>query len=142
MSTNIELEKICKSLGINNFIGVFMMNEINKVSHQSNECFIVNLQNSDQSGSHWTAVYKNNNNVYYFDSYGAPVPNEIRKRYNKFKINNFQSDDNILPDKPLQSYSQTICGHLCVLFLLLCSKGKSFESIINLLQNNISKITI
>jgi len=39
--------------------------KINKI-----ECGIVNLQNSNQGGSHWVAYYKNNNKKYYFNSYG------------------------------------------------------------------------
>ncbi len=135
MSTNVELESICKSLDIKNFRGVYMMDEIEKLSPSRNESYIVNLQNSNEHGSHWLSIYKKGKSIFYFDSYGAPIPNEIRKHYKTYKINNFQSDDNIYPDKPLQTYSQTICGHLCVLFLLLCDKGNSFNKIISLLQS-------
>jgi hypothetical protein len=138
MTTNVQLENISKALEIKNFKGVFMMDEVAKLSHSNNECYIVNLQNSDMQGSHWIAVFKHDGTVSYFDSYGAPIPKEIRNRYNNIKIHNFQSDDNIHPDKPLQTYSQVICGQLCVLFLLLCNKGSSFDKIITLLQSNIN----
>ena len=138
MSTNIELETICKSLKINNFIGVFMMDELTQSIPLTKECYIVNLQNSNQHGSHWISIYKSNNSIYFFDSFGAPIPLEIRNRYKNNKIFNFQSLDNIYPSKPLQNYSQVICGQLCVLFLLLSSKGLSFKSIINILQTDIN----
>ena len=138
MSSNVELENICKSLEIKNFKGVFMMDEIAKINPSENESYIVNLQNSNENGSHWCSVYKRGNNISYFDSYGAPVPNEIRNRYKNSKIHNFQSEDKKYPDKPLQTYSQVICGHLCVLFLLLSDKGNSFDKIISLLQSTIN----
>ena len=40
---------------------------------------IVNLENSNQSGSHWVAYYKNNNKKYYFDSFGNAPPKELVK---------------------------------------------------------------
>jgi prenyltransferase beta subunit len=138
MSTDVELENICKSLAIKHFRGVYMMDEIAKLTPSENECYIVNLQNSNEQGSHWLSIYRKNNSIYYFDSYGAPVPNEIRNHYKNKKINNFQSEDNIYPYKPLQTYSQVICGHLCVLFLLLCDKGNSFKRIMSLLQSDIN----
>ena len=138
MSTNVELATICKSLEINHFIGVLMMDELAKLPISENESYIINLQNSDQQGSHWTAVYKSATSIAFFDSFGAPVPLEIRNRYESHKIYNFQSLDNITPSKPLQNYSQVICGHLCVLFLLLSSKGLSFKSVITILQSDIN----
>ena len=115
-----------------------MMDELVKLSPSDNESYIVNLQNSNEHGSHWTSVYKNNKIISYFDSYGAPVPEEIRNRYKNNKIHNFQSEDKKYPDKPLQTYSQVICGHLCVLFLLLSDKGNSFDKIISLLESDIN----
>jgi hypothetical protein len=52
MSTNVELDKICKALDIKNFRGVYMMDEIEKLSPSRNESYIVNLQNSNEHGSH------------------------------------------------------------------------------------------
>ena len=49
--------------------------KINKI-----KCGIINLENANQSGSHWVAYYKNNDKKYYFNSYGnAPPPNELVK---------------------------------------------------------------
>jgi hypothetical protein len=51
-----------------------LLQKINKV-----DCGIINLENSNEEGSHWTA-YKNNDKKYYFDSYGnAPPPKELVK---------------------------------------------------------------
>jgi hypothetical protein len=45
--------------------------KINKI-----ECCIINLQDSNEEGSHWVAYYKNNDKKYYFDSYGNIFPPE------------------------------------------------------------------
>jgi hypothetical protein len=42
------------------------------------ECGIINLEITNQSGSHWVANYRNNDKKYYFDSYGkVPPPKEL-----------------------------------------------------------------
>jgi hypothetical protein len=44
------------------------------------KCGIINLEESDENGSHWTAYYKNNSQKYPFDSYGeASLPNQLLK---------------------------------------------------------------
>ena len=69
------------------------------------ECGTINLENSGQEGSHWTAYYKNNDKKHYFDSFGnAPPPKQLSKYldskniiYNKRRFQN--------GNDPL------ICGH-------------------------------
>jgi hypothetical protein len=70
------------------------------------ECGIINLQNSNEEGSHWTAYYKNNDNKYYFDSYGNTYPPKrlveyLVLEYLSWNYERFQNYD----DSP-------ICGHL------------------------------
>ena len=38
--------------------------------------FVYNLSNVNTNGSHWTALFINNNDIYYFDSYGD-MPSKI-----------------------------------------------------------------
>src|SRR6266853_3398240 len=74
--TNFDLIGYAKELGLKNFKGVFIKDELNKRIGK-NECGIVNLQNSNQDGSHWTCYYKNKTEKYYFDSYGLDPPNQL-----------------------------------------------------------------
>src|SRR5438552_16632775 len=134
MTTNVQLNQLVQELGIKNFSGIFMKDELKNKPKKETECFIINLQNHNQGGSHWCAVYKKNSNIYYFDSYGAPIPLEIRDYFNHQKIHNFQSFDKKFPDQPIQKFNQTWCGQVAVLFLLLCEKGFTFEKIIKLLE--------
>jgi hypothetical protein len=58
--TNFDILDIVKTLKIKDFRGVFMKDalsqKVNKV-----ESGIINLENFDDDGSHWTAYYKNDN---------------------------------------------------------------------------------
>ena len=72
--SNFDIKKLVKDLKIKHFRGVFIKDELPQKINTI-ECAIINFENSDQEGSHWTAYYKNNSKKYYFDSYGnAPPP--------------------------------------------------------------------
>jgi len=85
------------------------------------ECGIINLQNSNESGSHWVAYYKNNDKKYYFDSYGnAPLPKELVKYlgaenlfYNSTRFQNYKDPQ--------------ICSHLCLIVLEKLSKKRQLR---------------
>ena len=53
---------------------------------ENNKSLIFNLQNSDQSGSHWVSLSKNNN-IFIFDSLGiGDIPNNLYKIYKNYNI--------------------------------------------------------
>lgn len=76
----------------------------------SNECGIINLDNSSGPGTHWVAYYKNGNDIIYFDSFGnlAPPREVISYLGNNIKYNY----------DVYQKYDSFKCGHLCLQFLL------------------------
>ena len=53
--SNFDIIRICKKLKISNFKGCFMRDEIRSFCG-SDECFIMNLDDSSSSGTHWVAV--------------------------------------------------------------------------------------
>lgn len=74
------------------------------------ECAVVNLDSNINVGTHWTAYYKNGNDVHYFDSFGNLKPPTELIDYLKncnivYNHGNFQDFDDIN------------CGHLCLKFL-------------------------
>ena len=87
-----------------------------------------NLDESDQSGSHWVAIhYMAEGQVEYFDSYGLclllrDLNDFVSSLDNSYTFNNIQ----------LQSFSTTVCGSYCILFCLLRSRGMSFLDDVNL----------
>ena len=61
--TNLDLSEYAKRLGIEHFQGVFMRDTLPKIQLH-NECGIVNLNTSDEPGSHWVAYLKMERDVY------------------------------------------------------------------------------
>ena len=55
-SSNFELVEKAKKLKFNNFRGVFMRDQLNFVP-ALNECGILNLNTSNQPGSHWVCWF-------------------------------------------------------------------------------------
>jgi len=103
-----------------------MRDEI-KGSATGNECFVMNLDDFENSGTHWTCLFIKNNVCFYFDSYGFTPPNEVLKYcdfperyYNSFKI---------------QKPNEVICGHYCIYTLYLLNKGVNFYDILSELYN-------
>ena len=70
--SNFDIIRICKKLELSNFKGCFMRDEVRnlKVSSNNDECFIMNLDDSNSSGTHWIAVNNDRGTTYYFDSFG------------------------------------------------------------------------
>jgi hypothetical protein len=129
-------------LKIKNYKGYYMKDELAKIKPSVRECLLVNLQDNaknvfevimGKNGTHHLALWKNGDDVRYFDSYGCPIPKEIEEYYKDFHIKFYRSLDNKFPDKLIQELNSTICGELSVLFLFLC-KNYSFEEIIKALE--------
>jgi hypothetical protein len=78
------------------------------------ECGIVNLDNSENNGTHWTAYIKKGENIIYFDSYGNLTPDLKLVKY--FKSDSTRNKISYNYDK-YQSYDTTDCGKLCLVFL-------------------------
>ena len=121
--SNFEIIRICEKLKISNFKGCFMRDEIRSFCG-SDECFILNIDESSSSGTHWVAVNivgacdanvvgtseasGDVGTTYYFDSFGLEPTEEIKQYckeprfYNSFEF---------------QKPNEVICGHLCLYFL-------------------------
>ena len=78
--------------------------------------YVINLDEYEDVGTHWIALYVKNNEVIYFDSFGVEhVPKEIRKIFGhkgiKTNIFRIKADNSIM------------CGYFRIFFLLnLCLK--------------------
>ena len=79
---------------------------------------IINLQNSNQPGSHWIALKRDNNVIYLFDSFGIGYLSiGIFKVFKNFKI--------IKNIYRIQDILSNFCGMFCVLFILYDIEGKN-----------------
>jgi hypothetical protein len=77
------------------------------------ETGIVNVDNTDGPGTHWTAYKKNGSNVLYFNSFGNLRPTEhVVKYFNSNGPCTIQYNHDAY-----QTYNSVNCGHLCLSFL-------------------------
>lgn len=74
------------------------------------ECAVLNLDSSDNPGTHWVAYVKQNDYCEYFDSFGnLKPPLELVKYLRSMTINyNYIR---------YQTFGSVKCGHLCLHFL-------------------------
>ena len=81
--SNIFINNLLKNLNI--FQVCFSKDQIPLI--ENNKSLIFNLQNSNQSGSHWVSLSRKNNNIFIFDSFGiGHVPNKLYKIYKNYNI--------------------------------------------------------
>ena len=114
--TNIELSTYARELEIPHFRGVFMRDTLPQYPFNI-ECGIVNVNTSDQSGSHWVC------HRFYFESYGQITPVEIQ-RYLKTCIE-FKRCSEVLQRNTVivQAANTSVCGHLYLFVLKSLTKG-------------------
>lgn len=105
------------------FLGVFPRDMIPKQSGDS--CLIANTDTSKEEGTHWVAMFKQDNICEFFDSYGRkPFKNKflsINSSYNSVK---------------LQSNYSTVCGEYCIYYLYHRSRDYGLREIVFSLQQN------
>ena len=91
---------------------------------------IINLNNSYEPGSHWTALKRVKNSIFIFDSFGIGyLPVGIFKAFKNFKI--------ITNIYRFQDISSNLCGMFCVFFILYDIKNKDdFINFLTLFDSN------
>lgn len=111
--SNYDILDIVVKLKIPHFIGVFMRDTLlkRKRGPTIQECWILNHGSSQTDGTHWTALVKNYDVAFYFDSFGKlPPPLEVIEYLGDGVCLYYNA-------KRYQEYGTTICGHLCMRFL-------------------------
>ena len=122
--TNFEIQKYYKNEP--RFNGVYSRDNLPKIKDGA---YIINLDEYSDIGTHWVALYAQNNYVTYFDSFGVEnIPKEIRTFINNknIKTNMFRT----------QAYDSIMCGHLCIGFIDFMLSGKILIDFINLFSPN------
>ena len=120
--SNFQIIELCNDLKIKHFKGVFMRDELNFKSDY-NECLILNIDHSDNDGTHWTCLFTKNGISNYFDSFGFRLPLEV-ERYCKGDIRNYSTF-------PIQINNEVICGHYCIYVLYKLSNGCDFYAVLD-----------
>ena len=80
--------------------------------------YIINLDEYSKIGTHWVALYVQNNNITYFDSFGVEhIPKEIKE---------FVKNKNIIANIfRIQAYNSIMCGYFCTGFIDFMLAGKT-----------------
>ena len=66
--SNFDIIGMCKKLKMKKFRGCFMRDEINSLKYKSDDCLVMNTDDSSLSGTHWIAVNVTDGKTFYFDS--------------------------------------------------------------------------
>jgi hypothetical protein len=109
--SNFDINDMCNVLDIK-LNGIYMKNELNKIKCKSG-CYIINMSNTGEAGTHWIALYINKNNAIYSDSFGISPPDQIvlfLKNITNISYNR----------KQIQDVKSSACGFFCILFLYIC----------------------
>jgi hypothetical protein len=100
---------------------------------KKNGGYIINLAPQGKPGTHWTCLWKDRDQIAYFDPFGFYPPEEVEERIGKYYYN----------EKVVQDPSEGMCGGYCIAFLEFMneSKGmgsvkKRFQTFINLFNPN------
>lgn len=102
-----ELNKFCKKYFGSKFVGVFASDQIPNL--KNNEYAIVNLDKSNEPGSHWVSLAMVNNKLNFYDSFGR-TPRIIglgSKNINYDKSDGEQKD------------SEENCGQRAITYLII-----------------------
>ena len=81
--SNLKIDEILKH--DKNYIGTFSKDSCPVL--KNNQSIIINLQDSDKSGTHWVSYKKIGSKIYYFDSYAVSfIPDIIKNQYPNHKF--------------------------------------------------------
>lgn len=97
----------------------------------SNGIYVVNLDESTGSGSHWVVLNLETGMSEYFDSLGNR-PHKLRE----FLLN--RKCDYVYNSEKLQADGSDVCGDYCVLFSFFRSRGITFKEFISFFTNDFS----
>ena len=121
--TNLKIQKHYKNEP--KFNGVYSRDNLSTIKDGA---YVINLDEYFDIGTHWVALWVNNN-VTYFDSFGVEhIPKEIIKF-----IENRNIKTNIFR---IQAYDSIMCGYFCIGFIDFMFKGKSLSDYTNLFLPN------
>ena len=123
--TNFEIQKYYQNEP--RFNDVYSRGNLSKRNSVEikDEAYITNLDEYSDIVIHWIALYVQNNDVTYFDSFGVEhIPKEIRTF-----IGNKNIKTNIFR---IQAYDSIMCGYFCIAFIDFLLAGKTLTGFRNL----------
>jgi hypothetical protein len=112
------------------FNGVYPKDGLAKLTPQLSKkargSIVVNMNNTGQAGSHWTAILMDKDRTIYFDSFGVVPSNEVLAFMKKRKGPMFYVD------RQLQDPTSASCGWFCLYMITECTlKGRDILDVLS-----------
>ena len=138
--TNIEISEYYSNEP--RFNDVYSRDNLPKITKKG--AYVINLDEYENTGTHWIALFIKTNEVIYFDSFGIEyIPKEINKFIRSKELrakalgsavgNNKKIKANIFR---IQTYDSIMCGYFCIEFINYMLKGKTLLDYTNLFSPN------
>ena len=123
--TNFEIRKYYQNEP--RFNGVYCRDNLPERSSAKikNGAYVINLDEYSDIGTHWIALYLYNNNVTYYDSFGAELKAFIDRSLS-ITANIFR----------IQAFDSIMCGYFCIGFITFMLAGKTLTEFTNLFSSN------
>jgi hypothetical protein len=110
------------------FKGVY---SIDQLPRRERGAYVINLDNHDEPGSHWVAVFDDGENVEYFDSFGVH-PTCLK----------FLGPNAVYSTANLQPLMSNACGFYCVYFIIKRSYNFPMNDILTVLSKTDSHYVV
>ena len=96
---------------------------------------IFNLDPHNKGGSHWVALFVDckKHKIYYFDSYGDPIPERIMRLVKTVKeqAREMKKKFSFYYNDRRHQYKNSECGMYCLYFIIALLKNKPFNTFLN-----------
>ena len=131
--TNVEISEYYKNEP--RFNGVYSRNNLpNEIKKGA---YVINLDEYENTWTHWISLFVKTNEAIYFDSFGIEhIPKEI----NKFINNDTRKSSSLKRIKSnifrIKAYDSIMCEYFCIKFINYMLKGKTLLDYTNLFSPN------
>ena len=108
--TNFEIQGYFKNE--KRFNGIFSRNNLPKLKRGA---YVINLEHSKNTGTHWVVIFVKEDEVICFDSFGVDyIPKVILEEIEHSSLGNKNIKTSIFR---IQDYNSIMCGYFCILFI-------------------------
>ena len=99
--------------------------------------YVINLEEYENTGTHWVSLFVKPKYTVYFDSFGVEhIPKEINK-FIRFKELGHAVHNEIKSNKfRIQAHDSIMCGYFCIESINYMLKGKTLLDYTNLFSPN------
>lgn len=129
-STNTQLMNFAEKMKLP-LNDILMRDEMNELNNDG--FYIINLDDSNGNGTHWTSLYYHPLNSYYCDSFGFVPPLEVEEKIKPYHYN----------DADIQDFNSEACGYYCLAFIKFLhdknNKELAFKEFLRMFGNNTKK---